>query len=120
MGSLATKSTISDHTYVKATGTSRSQDVTLKNATAATVTSAGTWPTLGTAFSIPNVTAAGAASYSGGILTITNTTLGTAFSVPNVTNIGTKPTFGTTTVAVDKQPTFTVTTENATLTHTIS
>lgn len=121
LGTLATKSSIADHSVTTPTGaTSRTQDVTLKNNTAATVTSAGTWPTLGTAFTIPNVTAAGTASYTNGILTITNTTIGTEFTVPNVTSIGTKPTFGTTTVAIDKQPTFTVTTTPTALSHTIS
>lgn len=121
LGTLATKSSISDHSVTTPTGaTSRTQDVTLKNNTAATVTSEGTWPTLGTAFTIPNVTAAGTASYASGVLTITNTTTGTAFTVPNVTSIGTKPTFSTTTVAIDKQPTFTVTTQTSTLSHTIS
>ena len=73
--------------------------------------SAGTWPTVsttktveflktatlttGTAFSVPNVTAAGSAasaSVTNAILTITNgvaPTLGTAFSIPNVTGIDT-------------------------------
>lgn len=43
LGTLATKSSISNHSVTTPTGaTSRTQDVTLKNNTAATVTNAGT------------------------------------------------------------------------------
>ena len=65
------------------------------------ITSVGSTPTLGTAFSIPNVTDEGSAptfTVSNGTLTLTPgsaPTLGTAFSVPNVTSVGSVPTLGT-------------------------
>lgn len=61
-------------------------------------------PTLGTAFSIPNVTAVGtaaSASVTGHKATFTNgtaPTLGTAFSVPNVTAAGSASSYSTGTV----------------------
>lgn len=85
--------------------------------------SAGTWPTVsitktveflktatlttGTAFSVPNVTAAGSAasaSVTNAILTITNgvaPTLGTAFSIPNVTGIDTTKEKALTNASID-------------------
>ena len=50
---------------------------------------AGSAPTLGTAFTVPNVTNAGSAP-----------TLGTAFTVPNVTGVGSTPTLTVTPTTV--------------------
>lgn len=62
--------------------------------------------------SIPNVTAAGTASVSNGILTITNTTLGTAISADDITaySVGTAATIeqDTTYMATDTASVYTV------------
>lgn len=144
LGSLSLKSTIENHTYIKPSGlTTRTQDVTLKNAQVlSAVATAGSTPTLGTAFSVPNIskkTVVTEASFNNVIVnaTVTNEVLtissgaagsaltgdsvneGTAFIIPNVTGVGAMPTFNTATVAIDKQPTFTVDTTTDNLTHSI-
>jgi len=94
------------------------------------VTSVGSAPTLGTAFSIPNITkktvvtshtamSATVASNSN-VLVITkdssstgdSVTEGTAFSVPNVTSVGSAPTLGTA-ISIKEVDTFTANTPTA-------
>ena len=84
---MATKSSISDHSVTTPTGaTSRTADVAVNTTTVNSITAVGTLPSLSyTAKSIPNVTAAGTASYANGVLTITNTTLGTAIPADDIT-----------------------------------
>ncbi len=159
-GDLAIKSSIGNHTYVKATGTSRSTDVALDSTTVNSITAVGTLPSLtitsttvvtgGSTTNIPNISkktvvtdaTAAKATYANGILSISDGSVtkgdsvgvGTAIaaytsltsgSVGSASNwsAGTLPTKGSnTTVAttVKTQPTFSITTENATLSHTIS
>lgn len=88
----ATGITIADH------GTSTIYGVSSSTTTASHVKSGGNGsaPSLGTAFSVPNVTAVGSGSFSATVsahvLSFSHghsaPTLGTAFSIPNVTSVG--------------------------------
>lgn len=160
-GTLATKSTIGNHSVTTPTGaTSRTADVALNTTTVNSITDVGALPSLtvtatnvvtgGTTTAIPNISkktvvtsaTAAKATYSSGILTISDGSVTTGDSVTVDTAInaytalttssigsasnwsaGTLPTKGSNTAvatSVKTQPTFSVTTTTTTLSHTIS
>lgn len=101
-GNATTGISIADHSTTTVTGVSGSTNiygVQSSTTTASHVKSGGNGiaPSLGTAFTIPNVTAAGSGSFSATVSAShvlsfshahTAPTLGTAFTVPNVTSAG--------------------------------
>lgn len=136
LGTLATKSSIADHSYTYPTGaTSRTADVALNTTTVNSITAVGTLPELTiTSTACDDITAWSAgtmfsAAVNNEVLTFTAGTAPnlsyTARSVGSASgwSAGTLPTKGAdTTVAtsVKTQPTFTVTTATGNLAHTIS
>lgn len=121
--------TIANHTLTYATGAiTQSKNVTTSTTSIYQITGVGSLPTLGTAFTIPNITkktVVVSATVSDEVLTIStgdSVTTGTAFTVPNVTGVGSLPTRSQVTVAtgISQQPTFTLTTTTTTLSHSIT